>query len=289
MGFGLMMAAAFFLSMPSTNLNTDAVQFEDPTIRGAPFETETSRISMVYRGKWADTESNCHAKLDRGVQAEIGLYAIGARRVKRAWAYSDYPAMIVEVKGQGGDQETVFLDLSLNRKFISIDGGGYQSVILQKCHSLSAQGAGTGPSSWKAQALGACEVKNFPDFFEAFIASRLVQGKYTAPKVRIVRPEKSRAVAKDQYWRLLPFQSANLGETEYPPRSYFVTDNGVARVSVDIVELSSGHYRVDWSRAAFDESGAVDRTYGLPGWLLFERRQRCWQLVEDGLRFDAAM
>jgi hypothetical protein len=83
---------------------------------------------------------------------------------------------------------------------------------------------------------------------------------------------------------------------QYEDGRYAVND-GSARpeaVKVDILLLSDGRYRVNWVRATFKEqpdgqaTGEVIETYGLPGWLLFERDQhRLWQLVEDGVgNFD---
>lgn len=267
-------------SLPQLPESNAPVEFEDPKQRGAPIETDRPRISKAYRGHWADSQANCYATSDRGVQVEIGLYAIGAQPVKRVWGYSDFPALIVETIGEGGKSEMAFLDLSIDGRHISIGSSGRDDLFLERCPPLPIPEAATGPSSWLAQAESACAAKDFDAFLEAFLESRPVQWKYRAQKVRIVRPNDVAVIKGDDYG-LLPFMSKGGGYFHHGAEPH-----NPVRIGISVSSRST--YRVEWSQAEFEENGEVKRAYGPPGWLLFKRRKRCWQMVEDGVGRDEA-
>jgi hypothetical protein len=267
-------------SLPRLPESYAPVEFEDPKQRGAPIEADRPRISKAYRGTWADSQANCYATSDRGVQVAIGLYAIGAQPVKRVWGYSDYPAMIVETIGEGGKSETAFLDLSVDGHHISIGSTGRDDLILEKCPQLPNPEAATGPGSWLAQAESACKAKDFDAFFEAFLESQPVQWKYRARKIRLVRPEGVEVIKGEDYG-LMPFMSMGDGYLHYGTEPH-------NPVRSEISTSSRNTYRVDWSQAEFEENGEVKRQFGAHGWLLFNRRKHCWQLVEDRIEASEA-
>lgn len=263
--------------------------FEDASVRGAAFETEQPRVSRDYRGTWADSLGNCYATSDRGVQVEIGLYAIGNRRVKRTWAYSDYPAMTVELAAADGRKaETLFLDLSLDGGSSSIrwsgsGRAGRDEQIFVRCPPPASADfdMAPGPSSWTNQADGACEATDFDGFFEAFIMSPMVRVSHMARKAVMVRQKQRQPILPGQY---SPPLQKDLSLEGIHSR-YLLNETsgaGAAAVNIDVMPIAKGGYRVTWSRAEVDPSGPSAKGQDDAGWLLFARRRGCWTLVEEG-------
>lgn len=255
--------------------------FDDPAERGAPFFTETPRISRAYRGTWADRIESCYATSDRGRQVEIGLHAIGRHAVRRTSTFSDYPAMIVEVANDEGDVQTVHLDLSEDGNFLKIGESGKDDDVMVRCpppSDLDAQDM-TEPSSWEVQAQAACAVRDFDSFFEAYMASPPVQRAHRARRVKMTGSAGPRGPDPQSHDELPPFLMTEYGR--YVARGA-APDADMSPVAVDLVPYGRGRWRVEWSPAKFFEDGSVDYRFGPAGWMLFDRRAGCWTLVEQG-------
>ena len=137
--------------------------------------------------------------------------------------------------------------------------------------------------SWEAQAKGACKSGEFEMFLEAFIRSENVQKQYTADIVKVTRSGKTKRIKGRHYGpisiEMMEYHFIVRGSEDFAPES--------VPLKVETQPYGKGGYRLDWIRATYnylgegDSLGELVSTEGAPGYLLFKKSHRCWQLTHD--------
>ena len=137
--------------------------------------------------------------------------------------------------------------------------------------------------SWEAQAQRACKSEEFEMFLEAFVRSENVQKLYTADIVKVTRSGKTKQVKRGHYGpipiEMMEYHFIVRGSEDFAPES--------VPLKVETQPYGKGGYRLDWIRANYnylgegDSLGELVSTEGAPGYLLFKKSHRCWQLTHD--------
>lgn len=138
---------------------------------------------------------------------------------------------------------------------------------------------------WIDNAAKACVRRDFKSFFESYVRSAAVRGQYTADPIAI---STNGNVIQSPLSRYFDFPIAM---TDYR----YISKNSEGTQSEEFLWLrfdqsQNGQYRVDWVRVRYagignDAEGEAEiaGTYGLPGYLIFEPNDECWQLIEDSV------
>jgi len=138
---------------------------------------------------------------------------------------------------------------------------------------------------WLEAAATACEDREFKSFFEAFVRSAAVRNRHLADPIAIIANGESIELARKLY---VDFPIAMADYTFVSKASEHAGPNKQEYLHLTFNQSQNSRYRVDWVRIRYagngndaDGEAEIARTYGKPGFLIFEPTQTCWRLVED--------
>lgn len=139
---------------------------------------------------------------------------------------------------------------------------------------------------WIHEAETACRNSEFKSFFEAFVRSVGVRNRYTRDPIILSTKDTIRQVPRSRYF---DFPIA-MSDHRFISKN---TENGepdVEFLRLTFNQSQSDKYRIDWVRVRYagngdDREGEAEiiGTFGLPGYLIFEPTENCWQLIEDSV------
>jgi len=135
--------------------------------------------------------------------------------------------------------------------------------------------------SWEAQAAGACKSGNFDMFLEAVVRSDHARDAYLARKVTVGRLGKIKRIDARNYGAIPLALAGHHFIDRAPMNGQWVF------LQTKVHKIRDGGYRLEWVRANYDDSGEDDglgaliRTEGPSGYLIFEKTRSCWKLTQD--------
>ncbi len=132
----------------------------------------------------------------------------------------------------------------------------------------------------------ACSRQDAQQFFEAITQSAVIRAEYSAPQINIVAYVGSEAAVE----QAAPPVDYPLTMVDYEYLADYDADTGNGTpVKIEVNQSQSNQIRVDWTRVVTDgvptdgdARGTPIGDIGIPGYLLFEPTDTCWQLVEIG-------
>jgi hypothetical protein len=267
---------AVIASAPSGVHSSDRPYFADLAANGGLIELEQSVIPERYRGLWAMKSEECFD----GDPVRITATTIFASPISRVRHYRDHPAIRVSLESQPKGVEEIVLDLSRNGRRLGVPAphlGANIFLPLSRCPSNLSHAK---ERYWSKQLDYACrDDGSFPIFVDAFVASRRIQRRHLASRIKIAEPSGIRMLVKAEYGGI-PF-----GKDGY---DYILTDQSAvpSAIGLDIYRLQNGHQRVDMFQMIEAAPGAITgHAYNakiIVGWLVFSRANHCWQLIEEG-------
>jgi hypothetical protein len=263
-------------SAPSGAHSTDGPYFADLPANGDLIELEQSVIPERYRGLWALKPEECF----NGDPIRITATTVFVSSISKVQHYRGHPAIRVSLRFQAKGVEEIVLDLSRNGRRLGVPAphlGANMFLPLSRCPSNLSHAK---ERYWAKQLNDACrDGGNFPIFFDAFVASRRIQRRHLASRIKIAEPSGIRMLKKAEYGGI-PF-----GKDGY---DYILTDQGAvpSAIGLDIYRLLNGHQRVDMFQLIEadpgETTGHADNAKIIVGWLVFSRANDCWQLIEEG-------
>lgn len=138
---------------------------------------------------------------------------------------------------------------------------------------------------WIDEAAKACKNREFTSLFAAFVRSAAVRDLYTADPITLSTKGEVRRLPRARYFDF------PIAMQDYR----FISKNSEGGPNVEYLRLTfdqsqGDKHRIDWVRVRYggignDAEGEAEiiGTYGLPGYLIFEPTDTCWQLTEDSV------
>ncbi len=132
----------------------------------------------------------------------------------------------------------------------------------------------------------ACKRQDTQSFFEAITLSAVIRAEYSAPMVNVVAYVGSEATVE----KMAPPVDYPLTLLDYEYLADFSPETGKGtQTKIEINQSQSNQIRVDWTRVTTDgvptegdANGTPTGMIGIPGYILFEPTETCWQLTEIG-------
>ena len=131
-------AFAMFLVALAAMAFSGCVQFPDPGERGSLIIYDHPVMPERYRGLWANRLESCGAVGDRGMQVEVSAQMVGTANITRIEGYSDHPAIVVSTDHPDPGQDRLFLDLSIDQRWLKLSMGyNTPDVMLRRCRNAA--------------------------------------------------------------------------------------------------------------------------------------------------------
>ncbi len=265
-----------------------APQFDDPALRGAPFETEHSYIPEVYLGEWAEKLSACGKPVPPDHSVVIETMRFNGAPIRSVWAYSDYPAIILATPNgaEGGRSDRLHLDISHDELWLRLrrDGGGKTSLLRRCPTSAVVKRAGTVE---RKRLNDFCAIRDRDGFIEAFFSSPATRYFALSKQISIIRGDALPKRWPRRYYRLPPIKFA-------PHAVYYEygTERSVPIIFEPVSDADRG-FHIEWKEDPnvvenrINNDGSDYRyTAGIRGRLSFAWSNGCWKLVSDEIRWS---
>ena len=111
--------------------------FEDLSVKGSLFDSDTLSIPSAYQGLWAFPLSACGVTRDFGMQIPVGAHTIGNLPITRLQTYSDFPAIMVDFAdpdARHAERSYAYLELSVDEKKMRVTiQPGDKETVFSRC------------------------------------------------------------------------------------------------------------------------------------------------------------
>lgn len=252
--------------------------FDDPDLRGAPFESASNHIPETYLGGWAETRSACRSQTLGQGKIEIEPTRINGAAFQSLLVYSDYPAIIVRwPDGANGNRGgAIHFDISYNEMWLKVRNEGSEAArLFRRCPTNATVDRAS--SLLRKRVATSCASGDRDGFLDAFFTYPAAQQGRLFKRISIIRGDAPAKPWPRRYYRMPPIKFAPHAS------SYELTPQHYVPLAMRIVENPDRAFVIDWEEdTRYTENAQLS---GMRGRLTFKWVGSCWKLASDEIRW----